>query len=56
MKNFNLAEYRVSELTSDEMQDIIGGNWWTEFRDGFVEGFTWAFDLFKEALQLISAR
>ena len=50
MKNLNLEEYRVSELTSDEMQDIIGGNWWSEFRDGFVEGFNWAWEKLYELI------
>ena len=53
MKNLNLVEYSVSELTSDEMQDIIGGNWWSDFKEGFVEGFTFALNLFKELLQVL---
>ena len=42
MKNTIENSIHWQEMSPEEMQMINGGNWWTDFKDGFKEGFNWA--------------
>ena len=34
----------------EEMLDITGGNWWSDFKLGFSEGFNWAWGVIKDTV------
>lgn len=48
MKNTIENSIHWHEMNQEEMQMITGGNWWTDFRDGFKEGFNWAWGIIKD--------
>jgi bacteriocin-like protein len=52
MRNFNLNDLKVTELTTNELHEIIGGGWWSDFKQGFVDGFTYVWD---KLIELVSA-
>ena len=41
MKNLEIEKYGVQELNSHELNSFNGGGWWSDFREGFKEGFNW---------------
>ena len=49
MKNLELLSFGVDELSTNEMLEVVGGGWWSEFRSGFMEGLAFC----KEALEAI---
>ena len=38
MKNLDSQSYNVEELSARELVEIVGGNWWSDFKEGFKEG------------------
>jgi len=46
-----LNNYSFDSLSDEEMALITGGTWWSDFRDGFTEGFTAAVGLVKALLK-----
>ena len=39
MKNTIESSIHWREMNQEEMLDITGGNWWSDFKLGFSEGF-----------------
>jgi hypothetical protein len=37
-------------MNQEEMLDITGGNWWSDFKLGFSEGFNWAWSVVKDTI------
>jgi len=48
MKNTIENSIHWHEMNQEEMQMIIGGNWWSDFKVGFKEGFNWALGVIKD--------
>ena len=48
MKKFNRLE-----LSQDEMHAISGGNWWSDFKTGFAEGFSWATGVITDMMSFV---
>lgn len=46
-----LNNYSFDSLSNEEMASITGGTWWSDFRDGFTEGYTWAAGFVKSLLK-----
>lgn len=49
MKNLDSQSYNVEELSARELVEVIGGNWWSDFKEGFKEGL----QLCKEAIMTL---
>ena len=47
MKNSILSSKHWQEMNQEEMLIITGGNWWSDFKLGFIEGFNWAWGVIK---------
>ncbi|MEY3855354.1 MAG: hypothetical protein RIS68_1368 [Bacteroidota bacterium] len=54
MKKWELNVGAWDALTDQEMMEIHGGNWWTDFKTGFKDGFNWAVDVLRDLGNLIS--
>ena len=48
-----LTKFNRLELSELEMHEISGGNWWSDFTNGFSEGFNWATGVVLEAVSFI---
>ena len=48
-----MEKYEQHELSLDEMHEISGGNWWSDFKTGFTEGFVWATDVIWDILSFV---
>jgi hypothetical protein len=48
MKNTIESSIHWLEMNQEEMESITGGNWWTDFKAGFKEGFNWAWGVLKD--------
>ena len=47
MKNSIENSIHWREMNQEEMLAITGGNWWSGFKLGFIEGFNWAWGVIK---------
>ena len=45
-----LEKFNRLELSPEEMHGISGGNWWSDFKSGFVEGFKWAIGVIRDLI------
>ncbi len=45
-----LEKFNRLELSQQEMHDISGGNWWSDFKSGFEEGFNWAIGVIRDLI------
>ena len=50
MKNTIESSIHWCEMNQEEMLDITGGNWWSDFKLGFSEGFNWAWGVIKDTV------
>ena len=48
MKNTIESSIHWREMNQEEMLVITGGNWWSDFKLGFSEGFNWAWGVIKD--------
>jgi|APCry1669189000_1035189.scaffolds.fasta_scaffold156660_1 hypothetical protein len=48
MKNWETGLGTWVALSEQEMMEIHGGGWWTDFKAGFMEGFNWAVGVLKD--------
>ena len=48
LEKFN--RFALSEL---EMYEISGGNWWSDFKTGFMDGFNWATGVVLDAVSFV---
>jgi hypothetical protein len=42
MKNTLKKIDGINYLNEREMLDTFGGGWWSDFKEGFVQGWNWA--------------
>ncbi len=48
--NMELEKFNRLELSQQEMYEISGGNWWSDFKSGFEEGFNWAIGVIRDLI------
>jgi hypothetical protein len=51
--NMELEKFNRLELSHEEMHGISGGNWWSDFKSGFEEGFNWATGVVLDILSFV---
>lgn len=54
MKKWDMHVGTWEAMTTEEMMEIHGGNWWTDFKTGFKDGFDWAVGVLRDLGNLIS--
>ena len=48
-----IEKFNRLELSQDEMHAISGGNWWSDFKTGFSEGFSWATGVITDMMSFV---
>lgn len=48
-----IEKFNRLELSQEEMHAISGGNWWSDFKTGFTEGFSWASGVFLDMMSFV---
>jgi hypothetical protein len=56
MKKWEMQANTWDALSDQEMMEIHGGNWWSDFKAGFKEGFDWAVDVLRDLGKLVSPK
>ncbi len=52
MKKINFVEIEgICPLNTEELTHTFGGSWWSDFKEGFTQGWNWA----KKGLAEITA-
>ncbi|MFY7909408.1 MAG: hypothetical protein ACOVO2_07650 [Emticicia sp.] len=55
MKNtINLEAHNCTALSNDELVEIIGGSFWSDFKDGFLAGVTAAITLVEKVVDFFT--
>ena len=49
-----IEKFNQLELSEQEMHTISGGNWWSDFKLGFADGFNWASGVITDIVSLLS--
>ena len=52
----SLTNYNVQELNDSELTSIVGGGWWSDFKNGFVEGFEWMQEFVSDIFGLVKKK
>lgn len=56
MKNWETGFGTWVAMSEQEMMEIHGGGWWTDFKTGFKEGFDWAVGVLKDLGNALSPK